>query len=78
MKDYYQIPITMTDPIETLIKRRIKDLKQKYPEVVLKRGISRALLGLGSYMWSMGQTDEVLLQMLDLASANMTMCRKKK
>ena len=68
----------MTAPVESIIDRRKKKLKQKYPEAAKKRGISRARLGLVNYMWALGQTDEVLLQMLELASRNMKLCRKKK
>ncbi len=75
-RTYYQIPIAMTAPVEVLVERRIRDLKRKYPDIVRKRHISRARLGLGSYMWLIVQEDEVLLNMLEIASTNMTMCRK--
>lgn len=76
MNKYYQVPSAMTEPVEVLLGRRIRDLKQKYPHQKGQPRISRARLLLGSAMWLVVQEDKVVLQMLDIASTNMTMCRK--
>lgn len=77
MTDYYQIPAAMTQPIEVILDRRIKDLKEKYPEYVKKRRLSRARAMLAGIMLLLAQEDKIVMQMFDIASANMEMCREK-
>ena len=78
MTDYYQIPSSMTAPVESILNRRIRDLKSKYPELVQKRRMSRARFMLAGAMSLLAQDDKVVLDMFDLASMNMELCRKTK
>lgn len=73
---YYQRPSAMTEPMEFLIYRRIEELKRKYPEVRQKRHLSRSRFLLAGAMGLVVQDDECILGLLELASMNMTMCRK--
>ena len=77
-RTYYQIPSAMTPPVEAILDRRIEELKAKYPQKKHERGISRARFLLASSMLLLAQDDKVVLGMLDIASANMEMCRGKK
>ncbi len=77
-RTYYQIPSAMTPPVEAILDRRITDLKGKYPRQKHKRRISRARFLLASSVLLLAQDDKVVLAMLDIASANMEMCREKK
>ena len=78
MNEYYQIPSSMTAPIESILDRRIRDLKSKYPKQVAKRRISRARFMLAAAMSLLAQDDNVVLDMLGIASANMELCREAK
>lgn len=73
---YYQRPSAMTEPIEAILDRRLKDLKCKYPEYGKRRRVSRCRFLLAGAMLLLAQDDKVVLDMLDIASMNMTMCRK--
>ena len=77
MTDYYQRPSSMTEPVETILDRRIRALKQKYPEYVKKRRLSRARFLLAGAMYLLAQDDDIVIQMMDIATSNMELCGKQ-
>ena len=66
MTNYLQVPATTTEPLLAIMDRRIKELSL----------VSRGRFMMASTMFLLAQDDKVVLDMMTLASLNMTLCKE--
>ncbi len=66
MSTYLQVPATTTEPLLAIMDRRIEELSI----------VSRGRFMMAATMFLLAQDDKVILDMMTLASSNMTLCRK--
>ena len=68
MTHYLQVPATTTEPLLAIMDKRIKSLSL----------VSRGRFMMAATMFLVAQDDKVIIDMMKLASANMTLCRNAK